>query len=171
MNKTVMAGALAVVLASFGVSAADQGSGVVNFRGTVIDAPCGIAPESADQSIDFGQISKSHLANGGISVQKNVDIKLVNCDVTGLTKGVQLTFSGNTVTGTATELATAGTTNTAIVINGYGSDVTYGTPTDHVRLNEGDNTLRFLSWAKQATGKAVAEGDFTAIANFNLTYE
>lgn len=73
--------------------------------------------------------------------------------------------------GTATELATAGTTNTAIVINGYGNDVTFGTATDHVRLVEGDNTLRFLSWAKQATGKAVAEGDFTAIANFNLTYE
>ncbi|EAA0562653.1 type 1 fimbrial protein [Salmonella enterica subsp. enterica serovar Lexington] len=171
MTKSLVAGALTVLLGSFGVNAASQGQGVVNFKGTVIDAPCGIAPESADQSVDFGQISKSHLAAGGISVQKNLDIKLVNCDVTGLTKGVQLTFSGNTVNGTATELATAGTTNTAIVINGYGNDVTFGTATDHVRLVEGDNTLRFLSWAKQATGKAVAEGDFTAIANFNLTYE
>ncbi len=46
-------------------NAADQGQGVVNFKGTVIDAPCGIAPESADQTIDFGQISKSHLTAGG----------------------------------------------------------------------------------------------------------
>lgn len=92
MTKSLVAGALTVLLGSFGVNAASQGQGVVNFKGTVIDAPCGIAPESADQSVDFGQISKSHLAAGGISVQKNLDIKLVNCDVTGLTKGVQLTF-------------------------------------------------------------------------------
>lgn len=170
MKKIMMAGALAALVATFGVNA-DQGSGVVNFKGKVIDAPCGIAPESADQSIDFGQISKSHLAAGGISVQKNLDIKLVNCDVSKLTnKGVTVTFSGNSVTGTATELATAGTANTAVVINGYGSDITFGTATDGIKLNNGDNTLRFLSWAKQATGKTVAEGEFTAVANFNLAY-
>ncbi|EBN7971170.1 type 1 fimbrial protein [Salmonella enterica] len=170
MKKTMMASALAALVMAFGANAADQGSGVVNFKGNVIDAPCGIAQESADQSIDFGQISKSHLAAGGISVQKNLDIKLVNCDVSKLTKGVAVTFSGNTVNSSATELATAGTTNTAVVINGYGSDVTFGTATDDIKLNTGDNTLRFQSWAKQATGKAVAEGEFTATANFNLTY-
>ncbi|HCM1965166.1 TPA: type 1 fimbrial protein [Salmonella enterica subsp. salamae serovar 56:l,v:z39] len=171
MKKTMMAGALAALVMAFGVNAADQGSGVVNFKGKVIDAPCGIAPETADQSVDFGQISKSHLAAGGISVQKNLDIRLVNCDVSKLTKGVAVTFSGNTVSGTATELLTAGPANTAVVINGYGSDVTFGSATDNIRLNNGGNTLRFLSWAKQATGKTVAEGEFTAVANFNLTYE
>ncbi|MCV5657541.1 F7-2 fimbrial protein, partial [Escherichia coli] len=75
--------------------AANQGQGVVNFKGTVIDAPCGIAPESADQTIDFGQISKSHLKNDGISVKKDLDIKLVNCDFTDPTakKTVSVTFS------------------------------------------------------------------------------
>lgn len=171
MTKSVVAGALAVLLASFGANAADQGQGVVNFKGTVIDAPCGIDPESADQTVDFGQISKAQLAGGGISIQKNVDIKLVQCDPATLTKGVAVTFTGNTVGGQATELATSGATNTAIVLNGYGSDVTYGTPTDFVKLGNGDNTLRFSSWVKQAAGKTVAEGDFTAIANFNLSYE
>ncbi|MED9274676.1 F7-2 fimbrial protein, partial [Escherichia coli] len=52
--KTVMAGAVAMALVSFSVNAADQGHGKVNFKGTIINAPCGIAPESADQSIDFG---------------------------------------------------------------------------------------------------------------------
>lgn len=169
--KTVMAGAVAMALVSFGANAANQGQGIVNFKGTVIDAPCGIAPESADQSIDFGQISKSHLNGGGISKAQNLDIKLVNCDVTNVTKGVALTFSGNTVNGTATELATAGQTNTAIVINGYGSDITFGQATDNIKLTNGDNTLRFQSWVKEATGKTAAEGDFTAVANFNLTYE
>lgn len=68
--KTVMAGAVAMALVSFGANAANQGQGVVKFKGTVIDAPCGIAPESVDQSIDFGQIAKPHLEANGISVKK-----------------------------------------------------------------------------------------------------
>ncbi|ECC9759578.1 type 1 fimbrial protein [Salmonella enterica subsp. salamae] len=171
MTKSLVAGALTVLLASFGANAANQGQGVVNFKGTVIDAPCSIAPESAEQTIDFGQISKAQLANGGTSIQKNVDIKLTQCDPAALTKGVAVTFTGNTATGQASELATTGATNTAIVLNGYGSDITFGTASDHVKLGAGDNTLRFTSWVKQATGKTVAEGDFTAIANFNLSYE
>ncbi|ELM8754308.1 F7-2 fimbrial protein, partial [Escherichia coli] len=65
----------------------------------------------------------------------------------------------------------AGQTNTAIVINGYGSDITFGQATDNIKLTNGDNTLHFQSWVKEATGKKAAEGDFTAVANFNLTYE
>lgn len=79
-----MAGAVAMALVSFGANANQgRGQGQVNFKGTVIDAPCGIAPESADQTIDFSQISKAHLTNGGTSQHKNVDIKLVNCDLAG----------------------------------------------------------------------------------------
>ena len=43
MIKTVMAGAVAMALVSFGANAANQGQGVVNFKGSVINAPCGIA--------------------------------------------------------------------------------------------------------------------------------
>ncbi|HBC5825666.1 TPA: type 1 fimbrial protein [Escherichia coli] len=171
MIKTVMAGAAAVALISFGANAENQGQGVINFKGSVINAPCGITPESADQSIDFGQISKSHLSAGGVSKAQNLNIKLVNCNVSALKKGVALTFSGNTVGGPATELATTGQTNTAVVINGYGSDITFGIPTDNIKLANGDNTLRFQSWVKQATGKTVGEGDFSAVANFSLAYE
>ncbi|HDC1420156.1 TPA: fimbrial protein [Salmonella enterica] len=171
MTKTIMAGALTVLLASFGATAADQGQGVVNFKGKVIDAPCGIAPESADQSIDFGQISKSHLSNGGKSIDKDFNIRLVNCDATGLTKGVQVTFSGNTVTGAPTELATSGGTNTAVQID-YGSEeITFGTPTRFQTISGSDQILQFASRVKQASGKAVTEGEFVAIANFNLSYE
>ncbi|MBI0852574.1 F7-2 fimbrial protein, partial [Escherichia coli] len=54
MMKSVLGIAVAIAFCS-AANAADQGQGKVNFKGTVIDAPCGIAPESADQSIDFGQ--------------------------------------------------------------------------------------------------------------------
>lgn len=171
MVKTVMAGAVAMALVSFGANAA--GAGVINFKGSVIDAPCGIAPESADQSVDFGQISKAALAAGGTTTQ-NLDIKLVNCDATAvgaLTKGVSVTFSGTTVSGANTELATLGKTGTAIVISGQdGQDVAFGTKGTAIKIS-GDQTLRYTTLVKQATGGTLAEGDFTSIANFNLSYE
>ncbi len=70
MNKVIIATMLASTV-SFGVNAANQGQGVINFKGTVIDAPCGIAQESADQTINFGQISKAHLNADGISVKRS----------------------------------------------------------------------------------------------------
>ncbi|EJV7098633.1 type 1 fimbrial protein [Escherichia coli] len=173
MIKTVMAGAVAMALVSFGANAAgnntDQGHGVVNFKGTVIDAPCGIAPESADQSIDFGQISKSHLGKDGISVKKDLNIKLVNCEPN---KSVEVTFTGATIAGAATELGTAGDTGTAVVISGQdGKPVEFGSKGAAQSLKEGDNTLHYSSWVKKATNGTVKEGDFTAVANFNLTYQ
>ena len=168
MIKTVMAGAVAMALVSFGANAANQGQGVVNFKGTVIDAPCGIAPESADQSIDFGQISKSHLENDGISVKKDLNIKLVNCEPN---KSVAVTFTGATVAGAPTELGTAGDTGTAVVISGPdGKLVSFGTQGDFQTLKENNNILHYSSWVKKATKGTVKEGDFTAVANFNLTY-
>lgn len=38
-------------------NAADQGHGTVTFTGSIIDAPCSIAPESIDQTVNLGQIS------------------------------------------------------------------------------------------------------------------
>ncbi len=174
--KTVMAGAVAMALVSFGANAS-QGNGVVNFKGKVIEAPCSIAAESVDQTIDFGQVSRAQLASAnGISEQKNLNIKLLNCALSsgasgdGI-KGVKVTFSGNTVGTNSTELVTDGPTNTAVKISGYGKDVTFGTATDAVALTDGNNALHFTTWVKQATGKTVAEGDFTALTNFALAYE
>lgn len=177
--KTVMAGAVAMTLVSLGANAANQnqGQGVVNFKGTVIDAPCGIAPESADQTIDFGQISKAQLTNGGTSQHKNVDIKLVNCDLEGAQKTVTITFSGSNVTGgqsQSDELGTSGKTGTVIKMSTAAGDFVKfdgATPAGTYNLKAGDNTMRYSAWVQKATGKdAVTEGDFAAVANFNLTY-
>lgn len=166
--KTVMVGTIALALVPFGVSAANQGLGVVNFKGNVIDAPCGIAPESVDQSIDFGQISKSHLNADGISMKKDLNIKLVNCEPN---KSAEVTFTGMTIAGVATELGTAGDTGTAVVISGQdGKLVEFGTKGAAQTLKEGDNTLHYTSWVKKATNGIVREGEFSAVANFNLTY-
>jgi len=169
MIKTVMAGAVAMALVSFGANAANQGQGIVNFKGTVIDAPCSIAPESVDQTIDFGQISKSHLNNEGISVKKPLNIKLVNCEPN---KSVAVTFTGATLTGDNTALGTAGDTGTAVVISGQdGQLVQFGSEGATQSLKEGENTLHYSSWVKAASKGSAKEGDFTAVANFNLTYQ
>ncbi|HIB1617190.1 TPA: fimbrial protein [Salmonella enterica subsp. enterica serovar Muenchen] len=173
--KTVMAGAVAMALVSFGANAANHGQGVVNFKGSVIDSPCGIAPESADQSIDFGQISKAHLEASGISVKKNLDIKLVNCDATALktTGSVKVAFTGTTFGAQNNELGTAGDTGTAVVVSeASGKLVSFdGNAGSATKLQVDDNTLRYSTWVKKATGGTLKEGDFTAVANFNLTYE
>ncbi len=167
MLKSVLGVTLIFSLCS-AANAANQGQGVVNFKGTVIDAPCGIAPESADQSIDFGQISKSHLNADGISVKKDLNIKLVNCEPNNT---VKVTFTGATIDGAVNELGTAGDTGTAVVISGQnGKLVQFGSEGAAQSLKEGENTLHYSSWVKKATGGNVKEGDFTAVANFNLTY-
>ncbi|MGT3245332.1 fimbrial protein [Yersinia enterocolitica] len=178
MNKSLVAGVVAMAMFSFGAHAAG-GAGVVNFKGSVIDAPCGIASDSADQTIDFGQISKAHLEANGISVKKDLDIKLVNCTLAkpaGSTpaafKSVTVAFSGVT-TGTDNELGTTGDTGTAIVVSGAdGQLVNFtGTASASSNLKEGDNILRYSTWVKKAANGTLKEGDFAAVANFNLTYQ
>lgn len=169
MIKTVMTGAVAMALVSFGANAANQGQGVINFKGSVIDAACGIAPESADQSIDFGQINKSHLNANGLSTPENFDIKLVNCEPN---KTVKVLFSGTTLPGDAKALGTAGGTGTAIVLSGQdGALVSFGTESAPQSLKEGENILRYSSWVKAASNGSATEGEFTAVANFNMIYD
>ncbi|EJA1723937.1 type 1 fimbrial protein [Escherichia coli] len=169
MLKSTLGIAIAFSLCAV-AHAANQGQGVVNFKGTVIDAPCGIDPDSADQTIDFGQISKSHLDADGISVKKDLNIKLVNCKPNN--KSVKVTFSGATIASAANELGTAGDAGTAVVISGQdGKLVSFGTKGSAQSLQEGENTLHYSSWVKKATGGTVKEGYFTAVANFNLSYQ
>ncbi|HDL7647745.1 TPA: type 1 fimbrial protein [Yersinia enterocolitica] len=179
MKKSLVAGVVAMAMFSFGAHAANGGSGVVNFKGSVIDAPCGIASESADQTIDFGQISKAHLEANGISVKKDLDIKLVNCTLAkpaGSTpaafKTVTVAFTGTT-SGQNSELGTTGNTGTAIVVSGADGQLVdfTGTTSASSNLKDGDNTLRYSTWVKKATGGTLKEGDFSAVANFNLTYQ
>lgn len=174
--KFITACVITSSLVSFSANAEDQGQGVINFKGKVINAPCGIDPESADQSIDFGQTSKAHLESNGISVKKDLNIKLVNCNAAELSKSgsVKVSFSGTTIKGQVKELGTVGDTGTAIVISdASGGFIPFdGTVAESAtKLKEGNNTLRYGSWVKKATGGILKEGEFSAITNFNLVYE
>lgn len=187
MIKSVIAGAVAMAVVSFGANAAvsiPQGQGEVSFKGTVVDAPCGIETQSARQEIDFGQISKSFLQEGGETQPKDLNIKLVNCDITNFKqpqggaakKGtVSLTFSGVPAGNADDMLKTVGDTNTAIVVtDSSGKRVKFdgATETGASNLIDGDNTIHFTAFVKKKDGKdPVKEGAFSAVANFNLTYQ
>lgn len=176
LSKIAMASALTMTLITFGAQAANQGQGVVNFKGTVIDAPCGIAPESADQSIDFGQLSKAHLAANGVSKSQALDIKLVNCVLKAAPAKnlVKVAFTGTTNGANLNELGTSGNTGTAIVVSEQGSTTGVkfdGTAGKTTSLSGTSQTLHYSTWVKKATGGTVTEGDFSAVANFNLIYE
>lgn len=120
------------------------------------------------------------MAADGISVKKDLDIKLVNCSLAKpgsnpatSFKTVQVAFTGTTVGGQTDELGTSGNTGTAIVVSEAGGKLVKfdGTAGDTSNLKEGDNTLRYSAWVKKATNGTLKEGDFAAVANFNLTYQ
>ncbi len=55
--KSIAMATLLVLGGASAANAADQGHGKVTFKGAIIEAPCSIAPESIDQTIELGQIS------------------------------------------------------------------------------------------------------------------
>ncbi|MCL0001155.1 type 1 fimbrial protein [Providencia rettgeri] len=162
---------------SASVLAADMGHGKVTFKGSIIDAPCSISPDAIDQTVELGQISNMALVDGGKSSPRSFDIALENCDVTALTKGVQLTFSGAAASfdNTNKTLGIVGTGSGAGVqiTNGSGNIITLGTPTPFQNIQDGNNTLRFSAYLMGNGGdiKTITAGEFSSVADFTLSYE
>ncbi|EGM1627609.1 type 1 fimbrial protein [Salmonella enterica] len=142
---------------------------------SIVAVSCSIAPESADQSIDFGQISKSHLQAGGISLKKDLNIRLVNCDINTTPKTVSVKFSGGHLDGHPKELGTAGNTNTAIIVyDANDKQVNFDNTESNggIHLKDGSNTLHYTAYVKKAEGAGdVSEGTFSAVTNFSLAYQ
>ncbi|MDR2227049.1 MULTISPECIES: fimbrial protein [Providencia] len=162
---------------STSVFAADMGHGKVTFKGSIIDAPCSISPDSIDQTVELGQISNIALVSGGKSSPRAFDIALENCDVTALKTGVQLTFSGAAASfdNTNKTLGIVGTGSGAgiQITNGSGNVVVLGKPTPFQNIQDGNNTLRFSAYLMGNGGdiKTITAGEFSSVADFTLSYE
>ena len=77
LNKIMLAAVMAFGVSTVANAAVkDQGHGKVTFSGSIIDAPCSIAPESLDQTVELGAISNVALKSGGKSTPRNFQIKL-----------------------------------------------------------------------------------------------
>lgn len=190
MNKNLIAAVLATMAMGSMVStanAANQGSGTVTFTGSIIAAPCSIAPDSVDQTVNLGSVANKALKDGGKSSPRSFNIKLQDCDITGLTdKTVTTTFTGTPSKINANNLGLTGTASgAAIVLTQGGTDIKLGEPTTATKVGDGNNTLTFAAFLQgestttaasggtpaKTTYSPIVPGDFKSVANFTLAYQ
>ncbi|WP_411749733.1 fimbrial protein [Serratia marcescens] len=174
MKKAIVAAAVAFCV-SAAANAADQGHGKVTFTGSIIDAPCSIAPESLDQTVELGAISKAALVKNGKSTPRNFNIALENCSFGDpATKNkVQLTFTGMESAANNGLLGITGSAAGASVaiVDGSGSVVKLGEPSKAQVLSNGSNTLNFAAYVQgDGADDKITEGDFQSVADFTLAY-
>ncbi|CAI2021030.1 Fimbria A protein precursor [Serratia proteamaculans] len=174
LNKTLLATVITFSAMSM-AHAADQGHGKVTFTGSIIDAPCSIAPESIDQTVELGQISNAALKDSGQSTPKNFDIKLEDCSFgTPAAKNkVQVTFTGMASASGNGLLGITGNAKGASVAitQADGQVIELGKPTKEQALQDGNNTLSFAAYMQgDGASAAITEGDFQAVADFTLAY-
>lgn len=184
MKKTMLASAMMMCFLSSAAFAAEdegaavpteQGHGVIKFVGAIIDAPCSIAPESVDQTIQMGQVANSLLESQGETPVRPFDIHLESCSF-DTAKTATITFNGMAADTEKKHLAISGSGKGAAIamVNQLdGSEVVLGTPTKSGTLMQGDNHLKF--GAKLVSnikgGEKATPGEFTATSDFIMTYQ
>lgn len=173
-NKIALILGMGTALVSGFTNAADQGHGSVTFVGSIIDSPCSITPGSIDQTVNLGQISNKALANGGKSSPSPFQIKLENCDVTGLQdKTVTVTFTGTEASTMPGFLAISGTASGAAIgiTNNNGANIPLGTASSATKIQQ-NNTLMFQAYLQgSGASAAIVPGSFMSVANFTLAYQ
>ena len=189
LKKTLLAVATTTLLstAAFNASAIDQGHGIVNFSGTVITAPCSVAPESSQIDVNLGQVADTVLNGGQYSQSADFTIQLRDCVLTSTdTEGktntinkVNVTFTSANVDVSDTSLMSntkennyGGATNVGVRILDAGyNTVTLGTAVP-VMFTDTNPTqdLNFHARMESPTKKAT-EGDVYAQANYVLAYQ
>lgn len=179
LNRIALA-TLMVIGAATAANAADQGSGKITFQGSIIDAPCSIAPGSEEQVVKLGAVSNTLLANGGAndgeSSPVSFNIELQDCSVAaaGTLDKVTVTFSGaeSTYAAGAGSLGLIGTAGGAYIRLSQvdGANIKLNIPTAPRTISNGDQTLTFQASLKGA-GQAIVPGSFQVPANFVLAYQ
>lgn len=176
--------AMAIVLGLMSVSAlsqaatTDQGHGQIKFTGSIIDAPCSITPDTANQNGYLGQISNLALKDGGKSTPVSFQIDLEKCDTTTL-KGVTATFTGAASVGNPDMLGITGSAKGAsiAITDGSGTLIKFGEASTKQIIQDGSNTIAFSAYLQGdmssdgTTGAPIVPGEFSSIANYALNYQ
>ncbi|MFC0228816.1 fimbrial protein [Serratia aquatilis] len=181
MKLTNMALATAIAM-TVGMSAfanADQGSGKITFTGSIIDAPCSIAPGSLDQVIPLGAVSNVALAangNTGMSTPQPFTIELQDCVIAtpGTKDRVSVTFTGASSSYDTDSLGLIGSAQGAYILMSQadGNKVKLYTPTSAQTVINGNNTLAFTAALKGGGASAtIVPGSFQVPTNFVLDYQ
>lgn len=171
ISKIALAAAL-VLGAITTAQAADALNGEVRFTGAIVDAPCSIDQNYADQSIPLGSISNVALAGGGSSAQKPFEIRLANCSLT-TARTVTTTFSGDAGVGGLLGITGAGGAGIQLTdSNGATIQLGAATTAQTIAIGATDATLSFNAYLKGNGGgiDTIIPGQFTSVASFLLTY-
>lgn len=184
MKVKTLAGAImaiTLVATSAAAMATDKGTGVITFKGSIIDAPCTIAQESQYQTIEMDQIANVRLQNGGKSLPTPFTIQLRGCDL-GVLKSATATFTGSPATNPDL-LALKGTARGAslAIADHHGDLIKLGTESPAQTLSDGDTFLSYSAYLQGDTVAAIGEepetsavivpGNFETFANFTLAYQ
>ncbi|OKB64584.1 fimbria A protein [Serratia marcescens] len=172
LNKIMLAALMTLGTISM-ANAANQGSGTVTFKGSIIDAPCSIDPGSLDQTVKLGDIATAKLKNGGKSTPQDILIKLVGCEI-ATAKTVTTTFKGTESTAQPGLLAMKGSARGAsISINDVdGKTLELGKKSKPQAIEDGEATLRFSAHLQgDGASSAVTPGEFNSVADFTLAYQ
>ncbi|NIA32168.1 type 1 fimbrial protein [Serratia marcescens] len=172
LNKIMLAAVMTLGTISM-ANAANQGSGTVTFKGSIIDAPCSIEPESVDQTVKLGDIASAQLKDGGKSTPQDFLIKLVGCDVKTATT-MTTTFTGAESEAAPGLLAMKGSARGAsISINDVdGKQLPLGTASKAQEIENGQTTLRFSAHLQgDGASAAIVPGEFSSVADFTLAYQ
>ncbi|HEH9441053.1 TPA: type 1 fimbrial protein [Aeromonas sobria] len=150
----------------------------VQMHGRIIDQPCVVSPESADQSVDMGVVDVRELYTTGASVQVPFIIRLTNCKP-GIFRMAKVTF-----TGAADQQISGGLAFSAGSAKGAGirlydvsqAPLDLGVPSrGYILGGSTENELQFFARVEghpdAIAEKNIKPGDYTAVANFIVSYE
>ncbi|AAP95260.1 pilin protein [[Haemophilus] ducreyi] len=188
MKKSILAALISGTISISAMAAPPAGEGVVNFKGTIVEAACSVDPSFTNQTVDLGQTAAAKLVKGGTSRPVPFTIKLVDCETGGKIKKANIAFTGNIDKKVENGLAILGQAKgAAIQITGLdGKPVKLDGSKTNVNIQDGDNSLQFSAYLKgyptaavgrddgpgpTPTGKAIVAGEFTSLVNFTMSYE
>lgn len=161
---------------------ADQGSGRIHFTGTVINAPCSVAPGDADINVDMGQVANKVLETGNkYSQNVSYTIHLQDCNLSSQTAGsveypamskVGVSFGGTSDSSVAELIANTGSAKGAAIrlIDANGDLLKVGDTAKDINLVTGNNELVFAARV-EANNQPVSTGTIVSQATYALNYK
>lgn len=161
---------------------ADQGSGRIHFTGTVINAPCSVAPGDEDINVNMGQVANKVLESGDkFSQSVNYTIHLQDCDLTAQKVGeidypavskMVVSFGGTADDSVPGLVANTGSAKGAAIrlIDINGDLLNVGGASKDITLVSGNNELVFAARV-EANNQPVSTGTIVSQATYALNYK
>lgn len=186
VNKNILAMAISALISVPALAdepvGTDQGSGRIHFTGTVINAPCSVAPGDADINVDMGQVANKVLETGNkFSQNVNYTIHLQDCNLAAQTAGtveypamskVAVSFGGTADSSVAELVANTGSAKGAAIrlIDANGDLLKIGDTSKDINLVTGNNELVFAARV-EANNQPVSTGTIVSQATYALNYK